>query len=123
MYGLARLAAELRELGYEVEEVTGGGAQFAVFRGFTVPCGRFHGRVIDLGIQAPPDYPRSVASAIHVRAKPPLFDYGDTQPGVRNITTSALGGEWRYWSYNFGWRGDRTARRLMSLIHGVFANA
>lgn len=124
MYGPERLIADLRALGYEVEPVTApDGTPFAMIPGFTVPCGRFVGRTIDLALQATPDFPRSVASAIHVRAEPQLFDYGDTQPGVRNITKSALGPEWRYWSHNFGWQGEKSARRLMSQINTVFANA
>lgn len=123
-YGPERLIAELQALGHEVELVAAnGGTQFAVIPGFAVPCGRFDGRTINLGIQATPDFPRTVASAIHVRATPQLFDYGDTRPGVRNITKSALGPDWRYWSHNFGWRGEKSARRLMSQINTVFANA
>lgn len=123
-YGPDRFLEELRALGHQVELVTAtGGIPFAIIRGFTVPCGKFAGRLIDVGIQATADFPRTVASAIHVRAAPQLYDYGDTRPGVRNITTSVLGPEWRYWSHNFGWQGDKTARRLMSQVNTVFANA
>jgi hypothetical protein len=80
-------------------------------------------RKIDLGIQAPPDFPRTVASAIHVRAQPQLFDAADSIPNVRNITTSVLGPEWRYWSHNFGWSEERSARRLISQVNRIFANA
>lgn len=123
MYGPDRLFRDLRELGHDVEEAVAGGARFAILRRFEVPCGRFVGREIDLGIQATADFPRSVSSAIHVRATPQLLDFGDTQPGVRNITRSALGPEWRYWSNNFGWTEEKSARRLMSQINTVFANA
>lgn len=124
MYGPARLISDLRDLGYEVQEATGAnGEKFAVVSPFTVPGGRFAGRVIDLGIQAAPDFPQTAASAIHVRATPQLYDYSDTAPNVRNITQSVLGPEWRYWSHNFGWQGERSARRLMSQINGIFFNA
>jgi hypothetical protein len=124
MYGPERLVSELRALGYEVELVKApDGTPFAVIPGFAIPCGRFGGRTIDLGIQATPDFPRSVASAVHIRAEPQLFDYGDTVPGIRNIITSALGSEWRYWSHSFGWAGEKNARRLISHINTVFANA
>jgi hypothetical protein len=123
-YGPERLYAELRELGFQVrQQVVGNGISFAVIEEFTVPCGRFIGRTIDLGLQAMPDFPRTVASAIHVRADPQLLDYGDTKPGVRNITKSPLGSEWRYWSHNFGWTGEKSARRLLSQINTIFANA
>jgi hypothetical protein len=124
MYGPARLIEELKGLGYEVQEVTSpNGEKFAVVALFRVPGGRFADRVIDLGIQATPDFPRTVASAIHVRATPQLYDTGDSVPNVRNIQPSVLGSEWRYWSHNFGWQGERSARRLMSQINGIFFNA
>lgn len=124
MYGPNRFFTDLRDLGYQVSEVTGSkGEKFAVLSPFVVSGGRFDGRKIDLGIQATPDFPRTVASAIHVRAEPQLYDYGDTEPNVRNITNSALGLEWRYWSHNFGWQGERSARRLISQINGIFLNA
>lgn len=123
IYGPARLFAELQQLGYTVELVTAGGHQFVVIRGYEVQLGRFGGRVIDLGLQTTPDFPRTVASAIHVRSTPHLFDLGDTVPNVRNIQPSALGGEWRYWSHNFGWSGEKNARRLLSQINKIFNDA
>jgi len=124
MYGPERLVEDLQGLGYAaVQVIANDGTSFAVIPGFVVPCGKFVGRSIDLGLQAPADFPRSVASAIHVRSQPHLFDHGDSVPNVRNITGSALGGEWRYWSHNFGWQGEKSARRLMSQVNGIFANA
>ncbi len=124
MYGLPRLIEELSGLGYQVQEVTAsGGEKFAVISPFVVPGGRFAGRTIDLGLQGTADFPRTVASAIHVRAAPQLYDTGDSLPNVRNIQPSVLGAEWRYWSHNFGWQGERSARRLLSQINGIFLNA
>jgi len=124
MFGLARLIGDLRDLGLEAAEVTASdGSQFAVMPSYEVGCGRFVGRVIELGLQATADFPRTVASAIHVKANPQLFDYADTVPGVRNITRSMLGPEWRYWSHNFGWSGEKSARRLISQINTIFAHA
>jgi hypothetical protein len=124
MYGAARLLEDLTALGHEAVAVTApDGTPFVVIRAFVVPCGSFVDRKIDLGLQATPDFPRTVASAIHVRAQPQLFDQSDSVPNVRNITGSALGPEWRYWSYNFGWQDERSARRLMSQVNRIFANA
>lgn len=124
MYGLARLLRDLEALGYHVgERRAPDGTPFAVISNFVVPCGRFVDRTIDLALQATPDFPRTVASAIHIRSNPQLFDAGDSVPNVRNITTSILGHEWRYWSYNFGWNEERSARRLMSQVNRIFANA
>lgn len=124
MYGIARLLTDLQALGYDVRELQApDGTPFAVIANFVIPCGRFVDRKVDLGLQATPDFPRTVASAIHVRAQPQLFEAGDSIPNVRNITTSALGPEWRYWSHNFGWNEERSARRLISQVNRIFANA
>lgn len=127
MFGFDRLVSDLQVLGYDrVERMTGNrGIMFAVIRGYLVPVGRFSDRVIDLAIPAPADYPKTFGSSIHVRANPQLLECGSVA-NVRNITTSELGGEWRYWSKNFnGSRGtgDRDTRRLLSQINEVFLNA
>jgi len=124
MYGPERLVNDLKALGLEVSEITtSGGERFAVIVGFTVSGGRFNGRVIDLAVQATADFPRTVASAIHVKADPQLYEITDTVPQVRNITDSVLGPEWRYWSNNFQWTEERSARRLLSQINGIFDRA
>jgi hypothetical protein len=124
IYGPARLLHELYELGFQVTEIIApGGETFVVIFPFTVPGGRFSDRIIHLAIQATADFPRTVPSAIHIKATPQLYDCADSVPNVRNITQSALGNEWRYWSHNFGWQEERSARRLMSQINGIFLNA
>jgi len=125
-YGPDRLVAELEGLGYAVEKrVLNGGVIFVIIRGYEIEVGRFTGRIVDLGLQATLDFPRSVHSAIHVRAQPQLLEKGDTVPNVRNIIDSPLGPDWRYWSNNFGWSGndERSARRLMSQINTIFERA
>jgi len=124
MYGPACLLEELSALGFDVQELTApGGEKFAVLTPFKVAVGRFADRVIDLGLQATADFPRTVASAIHVRATPKLYETGDSVPNVRNIQPSVLGDGWQYWSHNFGWQGERSARHLISQINGIFLNA
>jgi hypothetical protein len=124
MYGIARLLADLRDLGLEVQEVTApNGQKYAVISPFRISVGRFADRVIDLALLGTADFPRTVASAIHVRAKPQLYERGDSVPNVRNITASDLGAEWCYWSHNFAWQGERSARRLLSQINRIFLNA
>lgn len=124
MYGPNRLLADLLALGHAASLLAApDGSPFVVLSPFVVPCGRFAEREIELALQATPDFPRTVASAIHVRATPQLFDCSDTVPSVRNITTSILGTEWRYWSHNFGWSDERSARRLTSQINRIFENA
>lgn len=124
MYGAPRLLEDLVALGHDaVPETAPDGTPFVMIRGFVVPCGRFVDRSIDLAIQSTPDFPRTVASAIHVRADPQLFDHCDSIQNIRNIVVSVLGPQWRYWSHNFGWQDERSARRLMSQVNRIFANA
>jgi hypothetical protein len=123
-YGPERLISELSALGYNAELVKGSDNNtFAVIPNFEVPLGKFAGRIIRLGILATADFPRTVGSSIHVLASPQLLDFGDSVPNVRNITNSALGPDWRYWSNNFAWTEGKTTRRLLSQINGVFEHA
>lgn len=123
-FGVDRLIEDLRGLGYaEVELALGSdGNPFAVLRGYTVPLGRFAGREIDLAVPAPPNYPQGVGAAIHVRATPQLLPDGNV-PGVRNVIASPLGPDWRYWSHNFGWSGERSTRELLGQINRIFHDA
>lgn len=91
MYGPHKLLEDLRELGYQVNLQEGGSAAFVIASAYEVPLGRFAGRVVELAIPAPPDYPRTVGASIHIRSSPHLFDYTDTAAGVRNIIPSPLG--------------------------------
>jgi hypothetical protein len=123
-YGAERLIEDLEAMGFKVESVTiDPGGIFAVLRDYLIEAGKFEGRVIDLGLQCTQDFPRSVASAIHVKATPQLFETTDTIPNIRNIAASQLGLEWRYWSKNFNWTSERTARRLISQINRIFLDA
>lgn len=124
LYGAERLLSDLQLLGYDAELITdSNGNKYTVIHGYEIQLGQFAGRVIELGIMATPDYPRSVTSAIHIKANPQLYEKTDTLPNVRNITDSSLGTEWRYWSKNFNWNGERTTRRLISQINTIFKDA
>ena len=122
--GPERLISELVEVGYEAELVKGNdGLLYAVIQDYEIPLGQFVGRVIDLGILATVDFPQSVGSSIHIRVNPQLFEKTDTIKGIRNITVSKLGDEWRYWSINFNWNQQHHVKRLMAQIAGVFDDA
>jgi hypothetical protein len=123
MYGPERLFSDLVELGHWVERVKAKNIIYMVIPGYEIEVGRFQGRVIDLGIPSTPDFPRTAAPSIHIRANPQLLEKSDSLPNVRNIIDSPLGPEWRYWSRNFGWNGEKSTRRLMNQIKGIFANA
>ena len=130
-YGIDRLVAEIAALGYESvhkTEVRPAGStealHFGVIPDYEVQVGRFVGRVIALGVPAPADFPRSVGASIHVRAEPQLLDIGHV-PDVRNIIDSPLGLDWRYWSHNLNWGGERekSAARLLQHINAIFDRA
>lgn len=124
MYGPNRLRRDLEALGFKVTEIPGSDGQtYEVMLGFEIQSGQFAGRIIDLGIQALPNYPQGVPAAIQVRAKPHLFDLADTLSGIRNIKESPLGSDWRYWSKNFAWECEKTTRRLISQINKIFEDA
>jgi hypothetical protein len=124
VYGAARLLTEIVALGYEAELAKAPNDQvFAVVAQYTIELGKYAGRRIGLGLQTTPDFPKTVASAIHVRAKPQIYELTDSVPNVRNIQPSALGEDWRYWSNNFNWSEERSARRLMSQVNRIFNDA
>ena len=124
MYGPSRLLAELKAMQHDATLVRAKDLDFAILQEYEVKLGRFAGRVIDLGLPATPDFPRSVGASIHVRADPQLLDYGNV-PNVRNIIESPLGPEWRYWSHNFNWAGERerSAARLLAHVNAIFERA
>lgn len=123
-YGVARLEAELQRMGYEVAAVQAADMDFVIISGYVVPAGRFADREIDFGLPAPTDYPNRVGSSIHIRATPQLLEYENVS-GVRNIIPSPLGPDWRYWSHQFPWTGERdgSARRLLTHVASIFERA
>lgn len=121
MYGIERLVADLIALGYQnVEsEKASDESPFAVIRHYVVPLGSFKGNTIDLALPAPPNFPQGVGASIHVRAAPQLLPDGNVG-GKYNVVPSALGADWRYWSHNFGWSGERSTRELMTQVNRIF---
>ncbi len=123
-FGITRMIGDLKALGFnKVEAVTASdGTPFAVLRGFEIKLGRFAGRAIDLALPAPPNFPQGVGAAIHVSTAPHLLPDGSVA-GHHNVIASPLGAEWRYWSHNFGWTGERTTRELLAQVNRIFHDA
>ncbi len=124
-YGSERLLGDLIALNFSAEKTTVNGTEFIILPSYEISIGKFLGRVIDLGLQCTPDFPRSVHSSIHVKADPQLFEKTDTLANVRNINDSGLGQGWLYWSINFNWnsQNEKTARRLLSQLNTIFERA
>jgi hypothetical protein len=121
LYGIDRFLQDLSDLHYTPEKMVGAdNIDYAVIRNFEVPVGRFQGRIIDLGIPIPNDYPRLVGTSIHIKAVPQLLEYTDTLANVRNIIASQLGEEWRYWSFRLEAFPENTTQNLIFQIHGIF---
>ena len=122
MFGPERLLQELLEIGYAAEPRRAGDLEFVVITNYLIQMGRFQDRVIDLGLPGTPDFPRSVGSSIHVRATPQLIETQNV-PNVMNIIASPLGADWRYWSHNFNWEGERerSGARLLAQVNTIFA--
>jgi hypothetical protein len=121
LIGIERMIQDLADLNYKnVEQRTGAdNIAYAVIPDYKIPAGSFDGRVIDLGIPVPADYPRSSSRSIHVKADPVLFPLGSV-PLVRNIVGSVLGAEWQYWSFEFILSPGNPTTDLMSKINAIF---
>jgi len=120
MSGAELLMHDMHVQGYDnVSVVTANtGATYVLLPRFEIPAGTFAGRVIDLAIPVPADYPRGGIASIQVRATPHLVSKGHT--GTRNVIDSPLGMDWQYWSYQFQLRPVNTTLELMTQINGVF---
>lgn len=121
LYGIDRFLEDLVNLGHScIKGIGTDGIQFAIIQDFEIQTGKFQGRIIDLGIPIPNDYPRLIGSSIHVKASPQLLDYTDTIPNVRNIIGSSLGADWRYWSFRLSIHPENTTSNILYQIHGIF---
>ena len=120
MNGIVLLLSDLHAQGYSTASSLrdANGGMYALLPQFEIPAGTFAGRVIDLAIPAPPDYPRGSIASIHVRSAPHLVGKGST--GTRNVIDSPLGNDWQYWSYQFQLRPLNTTSELLAQINGVF---
>jgi hypothetical protein len=120
MNGIVLMLSDLHTQGYgnasSIRDANGG--MYALLPQFEIPAGTFAGRVIDLAIPAPADYPRGGIASIHVRSTPNLVGKGST--GTRNVIDSPLGIDWQYWSYQFQLRPFNTTSELLAQINGVF---
>jgi len=124
IYGIYAFKADLEALSYPnlLTQKGSDHVDYLIIPSFVIPIGRFEGKVIDLAIPVPTDYPRTVGASIHVKSNPHILDKSDSQPKIRNIIDSSLGEEWRYWSFRFIPQNEKTAENLMHQINGVFKN-
>jgi hypothetical protein len=123
MYGIEKLLHDLQSIGYEGHEplIDIQGVQYGLIKNYEIPSGSFKGRIVDLAIPAPTDYPRVLGASIHIKANPHLVPFGPI-PNLRNVIPSNLGPEWQYWSYQFHKRSEQSNHtlELITQINGIF---
>lgn len=104
-----------------------GGQSWAIVRGFHVPAGPFSGKMIDVAIPAPADFPATPPGGLYVSPLlVPSSDMGRLNVHDRAAETAGLPGSWQYWSRPVPpgtWQPSRAARRLINHWNAVMANA
>jgi len=120
-YGINRLIEDLINLGFnEVISIKdANNANYALISKFEIPAGSFSGKIIELAIPAPDQYPQMCGPSIHILASPILVPFGNV-PGVRNVIQSPLGDSWQYWSYQFSINPVNPTAVLISQINEIF---
>jgi hypothetical protein len=118
--GVNRLIDDLVDLGFNVSVIKDGAdVNYAVISNFEIPAGSFSGKIIDLAIPAPDQYPQLFGASIHLKSDPHLLPFGQI-PGVRNVIASNLGPVWQYWSYQFNVLPNNPSAQLISQINEIF---
>jgi hypothetical protein len=118
---VSRLIEDLTSLGFnEVSTIKDSASTtYAVISNFEIPAGSFRGKIIDLAIPAPEQYPQLFGASIHLRANPHLVPF-EQVVNVRNVIQSNLGTDWQYWSYRFNVRPDNPTAELIAQINEIF---
>ncbi len=108
---MSRLAEDFRAIGLAVDT----GPQGFVRIHHRVPTGRYVGQTIEIAL-IDTDYPRTPPAGVHLRAP-----WGADRA---NVSSSPLGGDWRYWSRRLTrWAGKRAPHAVIAYINKVLADA
>ena len=119
--GIDNFIKQLEELGYNPKERGNSCLSFS----FEILCGKFQGRIIDLGLFVPNNFPEIPPSGPHVNPHLlPLNPSGGSHPlnGVHSSAGrhgDAFDAAWQYWSRPFnGWGNtDKTVRTYLRHIN------
>lgn len=127
MIGLERFVEDFRAMGWTVDgPLQSGGLRWAIIHEFIVPAGRFSGRVIDVAIPAPDDFPATPPGGLYVSPDLiPVNEMGGLSVHDRAGETAGLPGRWQYWSRPVPpgtWQPMRGIRRLINHWNAVMAN-
>lgn len=118
--GRAEFEAQLRALGHSPDDRSDGRTSFL----YTVGAGSFAGERIRLGLEAPPDFPRTPPGGIHM--SPRILPINPGAPAhPERVAESPFGPEWEYWSRPMPqWpRTDRTVKAYLAYLESLFALA
>jgi len=110
---------ELRELGYEVEELDGDRVAFP----YKILSGRLAGQEIKLGFIVPMDFNLTPPSGPHVSPRLlPINPSPGTHPNSGIHESPQFGTDWQYWSRPLThWATtQRTAKDVMAHIRHLF---
>jgi len=107
MSGKELFVSELKDLGYQPEDLGGNRVAFD----YTISEGKFAERVIKVGFEVPPDFSVTCPTGPHIR--PALIPMNTGGIGNDRAAESPLGSDWQYLSRPYpgnGW--SRTNRKL-----------
>jgi len=110
---------ELRELGFDVQDLDGDKVSFS----YEIPCGRLAGQQIKLGFLVPGDYNLTPPSGPHVCPRLlPMNPTGGTHPTCGVHESQQFGTDWQYWSRPLShWaQTQRRAKDVMAHINHLF---
>lgn len=120
-FGIDRLINDLKNLGFDdISSIQdNANSKYALLSNYEIPAGTFAGKVIDLAIPAPEQYPQIFGASIHLRSEPHLVDFGSV-PNLRNVIVSSLGTPWQYWSYSFKINPINPTSELITQVNEIF---
>lgn len=107
----------LKALGFEVDELGGARIAFA----FEVPCGRFSGSPVKIGLEVHDDWPLNPPAGPHLTPHlRPVQPSGVHPTGA--IHESPFGPAWQYWSRPYhGWKpGANPVRQYLAHLNNLF---
>ena len=118
MEGAEEFSRQLKSLGYAPRSLEGNRIAFR----YQPRAGRFKGQKVELGLEIPPEFPRTPPPGLHVTPQLlPLNPGASAHPD--RVATSSFGADWQYWSRPFpGWRGREGVATYLAYVDRLFAD-
>lgn len=109
---------QLVELGFTPEKTD---MDLRLFMEYTIPGGKFEGRVVKLGFEVPTDFPRSPPGGPHISPRLMPLNSGAAHPD--RAAESGFGGDWLYLSRpypNGQWKGKKGVAEYLAYVDHLF---